>query len=109
MTNPERGADDLLMGGREPDSLREEDIAAPVRGRRCLLSELGRGESGVVCSLLHHLPVSQRLMALGLIPGCRLRFLRNALWGDPMMVETTCGVICLRRREASVVWVDRES
>jgi ferrous iron transport protein A len=73
--------------------------------RQCLLSELGRGECGVVCGLVHSGATSQRLQALGLLPGCELKFLRNAPLGDPMMVETSSGVICLRRREAALVQV----
>jgi len=109
LKKPDFVTGDLVIPERHQEAASAKRTDGPVEARRCLLSEMGRGESGVVSSLLHQFPVSQKLMALGLIPGCRLRFLRNALLGDPMMVETTCGVICLRRREASVVMVDRVS
>lgn len=51
--------------------------------------------------------VSQRLLALGLLPGCHLTFVRNAPLGDPMMLDTSVGLICLRRREAALIELER--
>jgi ferrous iron transport protein A len=61
----------------------------------------------MVCGVEHCGATGQRLLAMGLMPGCELKFVRNAPLGDPMMVETSTGVICLRRREAAMVQVER--
>ncbi len=67
------------------------------------LRDLRPGEEGVVEEITLHGPTGQRLMALGLLPGCALRFLRAAPLGDPLMVETPGGVVCLRMAEAALV------
>ena len=73
------------------------------------LRDLPRGASAVVASIRPDGgPTSQRLLALGLLPGCRLTFMRNAPLGDPMMVETSTGVLCLRRRDAALVELEQK-
>lgn len=101
-----------LPGGRFRSNFRLMDDASHLTECPCplprpcgrKLSDLPCGDCGVVASVcLDGGPTGQRLMALGLRPGCHLKFLKNAPFGDPMMIETSVGVICLRRREAALI------
>jgi Fe2+ transport system protein FeoA len=70
------------------------------------LSQLLPGQSGKIVSLNADRAVDQRLMALGLLPGMVVTLVRKAPLGDP--VEFTFGgvEICLRKLEATDIWVD---
>lgn len=48
----------------------------------------------------------RRLLALGLSPGCRLCLIRRAPLGDPLMIEASGCILCLRRREAGLVEIE---
>lgn len=74
-----------------------------VRQASRTLRDLKSGESATVRQITHFGSTGQRLLSLGLIPGCRLKFLRPAPLGDPLMVEIPGCVVCLRRQEAFLV------
>lgn len=65
--------------------------------------DLEPGEEAVVACVHHHGGSGQRLMALGILPGCRLKFLRPAPLGDPLLIEVAGCAYCLRRREAGLI------
>lgn len=73
----------------------------------CGLGDLATGECATVARVDHDAPVGRRLMAMGVMPGCRLRVVGRAPLGDPMMVELPGNVVCLRRRDAQSVAVAR--
>lgn len=73
---------------------------------RRTLNDLSPGERAVICRICHMGGIGQRLMALGILPGCPLTLLRAAPLGDPLMMETAHGVFCLRRREAALVEIE---
>ncbi len=75
-------------------------------GRKiCGLCDLRAGEQATVASIDHELPIGRRLMAMGLMPGSRLRLLGRAPLGDPLMVELPGSVVCLRGGDARCVGV----
>ncbi len=67
------------------------------------LNDLRPGEEGVILRVRHGGGIGQRLMALGLLPGCRLKFLRHAPLGDPLMAESSGFAFCVRRRDACLI------
>lgn len=73
-----------------------------TRTPRCV-AELLPGEQGIVARINPHGPSGQRLLAMGFLPGCPLRFLRQAPLGDPVMLEVRGCILCLRRCDANLV------
>lgn len=67
------------------------------------LTSLTVGESGHVGAITDLGPVGQRLLALGLVPGCPIRFLGKAPLGDPWMIEIPGSVFSLRKTEAALI------
>ncbi|HRJ72462.1 MAG TPA: FeoA domain-containing protein [Terrimicrobiaceae bacterium] len=67
------------------------------------MNDLRPGEEGVILRVRHGGGIGQRLMALGLLPGCRLKFLRHAPLGDPLMAESSGFAFCVRRRDACLI------
>lgn len=65
--------------------------------------DLKPGEEAVIACVHHQGGSGQRLMALGILPGCRLKFLRLAPLGDPLLIEVAGCAYCLRRREAGLI------
>ena len=70
------------------------------------LSQLLPGQSGKVVTLKSERAVDQRLMALGLLPGMTVTVVRRAPLGDPVEFAFNGAEICLRKAEASDIWVD---
>ncbi len=56
----------------------------------------------------HEDSVGRRLLAMGVMRGCRLRVLRRAPLGDPIMVELPGCTVALRRRDARSVHIEVE-
>jgi len=73
----------------------------------CSLSALRIGERGRVCpgSLDH--PASQRLLAMGLLPGTAVEVVQVAPLGDPVEIEFNGMRLSLRKADAAVVVVER--
>ena len=64
------------------------------------LDDLKPGQSATVAAINGEGPLSQRLMALGLLEGSRVAMMRKALGGDPLEVEVMGYALSLRRDEA---------
>lgn len=71
------------------------------------LSQLERGLESEITQISGGDLLAQRLMAMGFLPGARLRVAQVAPFGDPIAVDLTGSRISLRRREASQVMVRR--
>lgn len=69
------------------------------------LADLRPGQSARVHAVGVNHTLGQRLMALGLLPGQQVTFLKNAPFGDPILVEVGSRLLALRRREAREVVV----
>lgn len=84
----------------------------------CRLSELGRGQGGIVAGLRpdgaedHGIgaeEMERRLLEMGFVEGARLAVLVEGLIGrDPIAVSLDEMRVALRRREARVVLVRRD-
>ncbi len=64
------------------------------------LSELRRGEEGILDRLETSAEVAQRLMELGFLPGVRVSAGRPAPGGDPMIFRVDGSEVALRRATA---------
>jgi ferrous iron transport protein A len=71
------------------------------------LSQLERGLESEITQISGGDLLAQRLMAMGFLPGARLRVAQVAPFGDPIAVDLPGSRISLRRREASQVMVRR--
>ena len=69
------------------------------------LSQLERGLESVITQVSGGDFLAQRLMAMGFLPGARLRVAQVAPFGDPIAVDLPGSRVSLRRREASQVMV----
>ena len=72
------------------------------------LHKLTPGQSGRVLGYALDTPVTRRLTELGLVPGRRVVYLRNAPLRDPMEIQVGTLFLSLRRAEASLVAIDLE-
>ena len=73
------------------------------------LSDLKRGESAVITSVSGSGPFRRRLLELGLLPGTHVKRAGQAPLGDPLAFRVRGAVLSLRRRDASLVQVEREA
>lgn len=82
-------------------------MGCAMSGAVCALSALRSGETArVQAGTLDH-PVSQRLLAMGLLPGTELKVVQVAPLGDPVEIEFRSMRLSLRRADASAVQVER--
>ncbi len=70
------------------------------------LSSLTVGQQGQVVQLNATRPIDQRLLALGLMPGMRVKLVRIAPLGDPIAIEFQNQCVSLRKAEAEAVQVE---
>lgn len=70
------------------------------------LSQLDPGSVCRVAAVRGTDPVAQRLMEMGLVPGCTLEFVRRAPLGDPIQVTLLGYHLSLRRAEAARIEVE---
>jgi ferrous iron transport protein A len=70
------------------------------------LSELPRGSAAKVLSVRGDRVVTTRLMELGLLPGTKVRMVRAAPFGDPLVVEVRGAELSLRASEADLIGVE---
>ncbi len=71
------------------------------------LSELGRGDSAEIEQIRLPDAYRIRLMELGMLRGVRVRLLRTAPGGDPMIVSLHGYELMLRRSDAAGITVCR--
>jgi ferrous iron transport protein A len=77
--------------------------------RRCPLSTLLPGETGVIVTLPEGAPSLTRLREMGLLPGTRVEFIRRAPMGDPVEIGVRGALLSLRDAEASLIEVETEN
>ncbi len=70
------------------------------------LSQLTPGHVCRVTSVRGTDALAQRLMEMGLVPGCTLEFVRRAPLGDPLQVTVLGYHLSLRRTEAARIEVE---
>ena len=73
------------------------------------LHRMSPGQSGKVIGLMADSPVARRLTELGIIPGSRITYLRNAPLQDPLEIQVGDSCLTLRHAEASLVAVELDS
>jgi Fe2+ transport system protein FeoA len=70
------------------------------------LADLAPGEAGTIARVESETGIGRRLLDLGFIPGTLVRVIRRAPLGDPVSFEIRGTRMCLRRSEASRIWVE---
>jgi ferrous iron transport protein A len=78
-----------------------------MSGGTCSLAVLRAGERGRVQAGKMDHPVSQRLLAMGLLPGTEVGVVQVAPLGDPVEIEFRGMRLSLRRSDAVAVEVER--
>ncbi|MGY0219240.1 FeoA family protein [Endozoicomonadaceae bacterium StTr2] len=71
------------------------------------LDQLSAGQTAIVLGFNEQLGCRSQLLAMGLIPGARLKVSRLAPLGDPMQLELGNSSLSLRRSEAAMIRVER--
>ncbi|OCG32478.1 iron transporter FeoA [Gilliamella sp. Choc4-2] len=70
------------------------------------LNHLPLGREAVISRLLpNSSPFRRKLLAMGIIPGCKVSVVRIAPLGDPIEIKMRGFLLCLRRNEASSIEV----
>jgi ferrous iron transport protein B len=69
------------------------------------LKELGLHGSGEIADVTGRGPVTQRLLAMGFLPGTPIRIVQVAPFGDPITVELDGWRVSLRLTEADILQV----
>ncbi|PQO42021.1 ferrous iron transport protein A [Blastopirellula marina] len=67
------------------------------------LAQLPVGQEGVVASIDASTTAAVRLMEMGMTPGCPVKMIGTAPFGDPLEVEIRGYHLSLRRTEAELV------
>lgn len=81
----------------------ENDYHSLVEDGRLTLADLPLGAAGVVADVCCPRPVARRLMEMGVLPGTRVRVVRIAPLGDPIVLHLRGYLLSIRRREAADV------
>lgn len=69
------------------------------------LVEMMEGEEGIVARIDGGDRLSRRLLALGIVPGARVRIIRNGKMG-PIILDADGARIALGRGVAEKIWVE---
>jgi Fe2+ transport system protein FeoA len=69
------------------------------------LKDLGLNGTAEIVQVMGRGPLAQRLLAMGFLPGTRLRVVQVAPFGDPITVELDGWRVSLRLREADALRV----
>ena len=69
------------------------------------LKDLGLHGSGEIAHVAGRGPVTQRLLAMGFLPGTPIRVVQVAPFGDPITVELDGWRVSLRLREADALQI----
>jgi len=70
------------------------------------LDQIKPGQTAVISSINGSDPLSQRLMALGLLEGTTVSLLRRALGGDPIEIDVMGYALSLRKDEARKIAIE---
>lgn len=69
------------------------------------LKDLGLNRTGEIAQVTGRGPVTQRLLAMGFLPGTPIRIVQVAPFGDPITVELDGWRVSLRLTEADILQV----
>lgn len=67
------------------------------------LDQLTKGDAARIGSIRGDAALTQRLLAMGVMPGSHVRLIGVAPLGDPITIEGPAGRVSLRRSEAASV------
>jgi ferrous iron transport protein A len=70
------------------------------------LSKMIPGQEGTIVGYTDDNPIARRLTELGLVPGRRIQYLRNAPLRDPLEIQVGASFLSLRRAEAALVTIE---
>jgi ferrous iron transport protein A len=70
------------------------------------LSKMIPGQEGTVIGFTEDNPIVRRLTELGLSPGRRIQYLRNAPLRDPIEIQVGASCLSLRHTEAALVAIE---
>jgi len=70
------------------------------------LDQLKIGQHAIITCLHGEGPLTQRLMALGLLEGTQVRMIRRALGGDPLEIDVMGYALSLRKGEANQIDIE---
>lgn len=70
------------------------------------LNELKKRQAGRIVGFRGEMATTQRLMAMGMLPGRSVEVVQVALFGDPVTVQMDGSRLSLRRQEASALQVE---
>ncbi len=70
------------------------------------MNQLKKGQEAVIVGIDSDIEVSQRLLALGLLPDAPVKLVQVAPFGDPITVECLGNQISLRREHAELINVE---
>jgi len=73
------------------------------------LADLRPGQAAEIVSLECDRRVSRRLMEMGLLPGTRVRLIREAPLGDPLELKVRGYALSVRRAEANRIRARQET
>lgn len=73
------------------------------------LNDLTAGEYGVITRIELDEKTKQKLFDMGVCEGTTIRFLRTAPLGDPIEFRALNFNLCIRKREAKMIFVERRS
>jgi len=75
-------------------------------GERIRLTDMTRGQKGVVVSVKGRGAYGKRLRDMGVVPGARVHFEGEAPLGDPIEIKVMGYILTLRRTEADHVLLE---
>lgn len=73
------------------------------------LTSLPIGESAKVTEVGGNGAIAKRLMEMGVVPGVVVRVVKSAPFGDPLEVRVRGYNLAMRRSEAQIIEVERQS
>lgn len=96
----------MPMGASCCKGVCEKGLTATVPAQQGkALSELGLGQSALVCDIRACGELGRRLRDMGLLPGVRVALTSRAPLGDPIAIEMEGCTLSLRCAEAAQVFV----
>ncbi|MFA5260269.1 MAG: ferrous iron transport protein A [Candidatus Omnitrophota bacterium] len=72
----------------------------------CSINALRIGQKGVVIDLNGDEHIVQRLLEMGVTPGCLVQIIRYAPMGDPVDIKVRGYHLTIRKREADMILVN---
>ncbi|HOY09788.1 MAG TPA: ferrous iron transport protein A [Candidatus Omnitrophota bacterium] len=72
----------------------------------CSINTLRIGQKGIVMDLAGDDQIVQRLLEMGVTPGCPVQIIRYAPMGDPVEIKVRGYHLTIRKKEADMILVD---